>query len=114
MKIRHLRARLPDEEYMALRISADAVGLTLSEHVRNLILRDRQALNQEQFLAKIDARLTAMSRAPEAVSTGTEQLEPVLVEVLFLVRELVAERNVQVLGRVSSQLNTIYPQRKKL
>ena len=114
MKTRHLRARLPDDEYLALQTSADAVGLTLSEHVRNTILQDRQALTQDRFMAQLELRLNAISRAPVAVSTDAEKLEPLLVEVLFLIREVVAERNVQVIGRVSGQLNTLYPERKKL
>lgn len=113
MKDRHLRARLPEGEYLSIKIAADRSGLTLSEHVRCVLIRDRQALSQEQFLAKIETNLAGITHAPEAVSSGTE-LEPLLVEALFLIRELVADRNAQVLGRVAHQLNTLYPQRKKL
>lgn len=113
MKDRHLRARLPQAEYLDLKSAADGVGLTLSEHVRCVLLRDRQALGQEQFLAKIDARLAALPQAREADS-GNAALEPLVVELLFLIRELVAERNAQVLGRVGQQLNNLYPQRKKV
>lgn len=113
MKSHHLRARLPEDEYLALKISADVAGLTISEHVRNVILRDRLALSQEQFMSKIDTRLAAVSRASPTVSSDME-LEPMLVEVLLLIRELVAERNVQALSRTANQLNTLYPERKKL
>ena len=113
MKNRHLRARLPDDEYLLLKEAADKEGLTISEHVRNVFLRDRQALSQEQFMTKIDAKLTAIPLASVPVPTDTE-IEPLLVEALLLVRELVAERNAQVLGRVAHQLNTLYPKRKKL
>ena len=54
MKDRHLRARLPDDEYSTLKKDADAQGLTISALVRNIILCHRQALDQEQFLIKID------------------------------------------------------------
>jgi uncharacterized protein (DUF1778 family) len=113
MKDHHLRARLPGDEYQALKKDADGQGLTISEFVRNVILCHRQAVAQEQFLAQVGNTLAALSAAPAAAPTGTDS-EPLLAELLFLVRELVAERNAQVLGRVANQLNSLYPQRKKL
>jgi len=113
MKNRHLRARLPEEEYRALQAEADAAGLTLSEYVRTLFLRNRQALGQEQFLASIEAKLAVMPHATSAVSTGTE-LEPLVVESLLLIRELVSERNAQILGRIAHQMNLNFPERKKI
>jgi hypothetical protein len=113
MKTRHLRARLPDEEYRAIQVSADSAGLTLSEHVRNLILRDRQALSQEQLLVKIDAKLAAICQ-PFSGQKVSADLEPLIVESLLMIRELVAERNAQVLGRVAHQMNSNYPERKKI
>jgi hypothetical protein len=112
MKDCHLRARIPNDEYLNLKIAADRFGLTLSEYVRNVLLRDRQALTQEQFLIKIDAKLTTISQAPTKESSITE-LEPMLLEILLLSREIANERNAQILSRVGSQLNNIYPNRKK-
>lgn len=113
MKDRHLRARLPEIEYVKLKIDADEVGLTISEHVRCVLLRDRQALQQEDFLAKIDAKLACISPASEPQNPTTD-FEPLLVELLFLTRELVAERNAQLLGRVAHQINNLYPLRRKI
>lgn len=113
MKDRHLRARLPEIEYAKLKKDADAIGLTISEHVRCVLLRDRQAFQQEDFLAKIDVKLASISSVPELQNPAADS-EPLLVELLFLIRELVAERNAQVLGRVASQLNHLYPLRKKI
>lgn len=113
MKDRHLRARLPEIEYTKLKIDADAVGLTISEHVRCVLLRDRQAFQQEEFLTKIDAKFACFSPA-SAPQNSTTELEALLVELLFLTRELVAERNAQVLVRVANQLNQLYPMRKKI
>lgn len=107
MKDHHLRARLPRDEYLKLKANADAVGLTLSEYVRNVLMRDRQALEQEQFLAQVDARLAALSAAPAAPS-GSANQERLLVEVLLLVRELAADRNAQILARVAHQVNQRY------
>lgn len=113
MKDRHLRARLPEIEYTKLKTDADAVGLTISEHVRCVLQRDRHALEQEDFLAKIDAKLACISPVLEP-QNSTTNLEPLLVELLLLTRELVAERNAQVLGRVASQVNNLFPERKKI
>ena len=113
MKTRHLRARFPEDEYMALQLAADKEGLTLSEHVRNHFLRDRKALAQEQFLLKIDAKLLSFRQSSASMAPSLD-IEPLLAELLYLIRELVSERNVQVLGRVANQLNTLYPNRKKL
>jgi len=112
MKNRHLRARLPEDEYNALKIAADVAGLTISEHVRNVILRDQQAFNQKQLLAEIDGKFAALSIPPASTSTDTG-IEPLFAELLFLTRELAAERNAQLLGRVAHQVNTLYPNRKK-
>jgi hypothetical protein len=114
MKNRHLRARLPQEEYQPLKIAADRAGMTLSEYVRCVLVRDRQALEQEQFLAKIDARLSGVLRAPELKDLAGTELEPLLVETLLLIRELVSERNAQALSRVALQLNVLYPTRRKI
>lgn len=115
MKECHLRARLPGDEYLALKKAADEEGLTISEYVRNVFLRDRLALSQEMFLAKIDIMLASISQPPATVNTDSNaDLEPLIVESLFLVRELIAERNPQILGRIAQQLNNLYPERKKL
>lgn len=115
MKNRHLRARLPDDEYLKLQADADMAGLTVSEHVRCVLQRDRQALSQEKLLASIDARLNRISLPPSPMqSPSTTEIEPLLIEVLLLVRELVAERNAQVLGRVANHLNNQFPGRKKI
>lgn len=113
MKNHHLRARLPDDEYLKLKEDADAEGLTLSEHVRNALLRDRVSFSQEQFMARIDAKLAAIPQSSATADTEIN-LEPLVVETVLLIRELVAERNAQILGRIAHQLNVLYPERKKL
>lgn len=110
MKDRYLRARLPEIEYLDVKIAADRAGLTLSEHVRCVLVRDRQADGQENFLAKISAKLVGFTQPQESNSANTA-FEPLLVETLLLVRELVAERNAQILGRIAHQLNARYPNR---
>lgn len=104
MKDRHLRARLPEAEYLDLKVAADRAGLTLSEHVRNVLLRDRQALGQEQFLMRIEAKIVAPNAANGSADRSLK-LEKLLIEVLLLTRELAADRNAQILARVAQKLN---------
>jgi hypothetical protein len=103
MKDRFIRSRLPDDEYRLVKIAADRLGLTLSEHIRCVLVRDRQALSQEQFLAKIDSKLSALSPSL-ATGNGAVGIDRLLFEVLLLVREIAAERNAQILGRVAAQV----------
>lgn len=124
-KDQHLRARLPVDEKRKVVADADAAGLTTSEHVRCILLRDRQALSQEQllekqeqFLAEIDAKLAAIPQPVAAAKTESDtdantDLEPLVVEAVLLARELVAERNPQALARIAQHLNNLYPGRKK-
>lgn len=104
MKDHHLRARLPANEYSAVKSAADQAGLTLSEHVRCVLSRDRQVLEQEQFLKKIDSKFAALS-GTGAQTDRSLKLERLLIEVLLLTRELAADRNAQILARVSAKLN---------
>ena len=113
MKTKHLRARLPDSEYELVKVAADKLGLTISEHVRSVLASGRLAIAQEALLDRIDSHLL---HRPTAVNSTQEvqELEPFVVEILLLVRELVSERNAQILSRVSTQLNNSSPGRKRL
>ena len=113
MKNRHLRARLPEEEYRALKIAADRDSLTVSEYVRCVIARDQQVLDQKQLLTEIDKKLATVSRLPEPTSIRVDD-EPWFAELLLMTRELVADRNPQALSRINHQLNLTYPNRRKL
>ena len=113
MKNCFLKIRVDDALDKTLREEADKQGVTLSDLVRALLRRAGAALSQEQFLEKIDARLATMPQA-SAPENPAASLEPLLVEVLLLTRELAAERQAQALGRVGHQLNTLYPTRKKI
>lgn len=109
MKTRYLKARLPDPEYDALKTDADLAGLTISEHTRSALLRDRGAKTQANILALLEVRL---AQAPVAShGAAGADLEPLLTEVLLLAREIAAERNAQVLARVAQQLNHLFPKR---
>lgn len=113
MKNHFLKIRIDDALDQTLRIEADKLGITRSDLTRSLLRRACDALSQEQFLERIDAKLACISPASVPENPVADP-EPLLVELLLLTRELVAERNTQVLGRVAHQLNNLYPQRKKI
>ena len=98
MKIAILKARLAREEYEALRAQADAAGLTISEQVRVILARDRQAIGVETVLSQVQAMLPARAAHPD----------PLLVEVLWLLRELASERNAQALIKVGARLDAAF------
>ena len=104
MKTAILKARLSREEYEALRERADAAGLTLSEQVRAILARDRQAVGVEAALAQVRAMLPV----PGASLACAERPDPLLAEAVWLLRELAAERNAQVLTRITSKLDAAF------
>lgn len=106
MKNCHLRARLPEAEYATLKTAADESGLSISEYVRCVLVRDHQALGQVQFLEAIENKLSANSSITTQ-SDRTLKLERLLIEILMISRELAAERNAQILVRVSQKLKPI-------
>lgn len=112
MKTHYLKVRLDAAHAQTLKSEADALGMTVSEHVRLLLGRARHALDQAQFLGKLDDKLAAFPDAAAPPPGGTDH-EPAHAEVLLLLREIAADRNAQILSRVTQQLNARYPDRKK-
>lgn len=112
MKTKHLRARLPEAEYAAIKSDSDRNGLTISEHVRTVLAAHKLALSQEGLIGKIEGSIGRLTAG--GAGSASQTLEILIHEVLILIRELVADRNPQILTRVSAKLDYIYPQRKKL
>lgn len=106
MKLCQLKARLSVVEYRELKTCADAAGLSISEYVRTVLARERQALGIEDVLSEFRTMLAV----PKAESTPSHpgRPDPLLVEAVLLLRELVAERNPQLLGRVASKLDATF------
>lgn len=96
-----------------IRTEADRQGITRSEHIRLTLKRGQEAQNQMQFIAYLNTRLDACTPVSPPKNTNAD-IEPLIVELLLLTRELVAERNIQILGRIANQINNLYPLRKKL
>jgi len=109
---KYLKVALTPDQYADLSIRADRAGLTLADYVRTNLADTRQVIEVEEVLARIETKLAAPVVNPTTVTPGV--LEPLLVENLLLVRELVAERNAQVLTRVAQQLNSRYPGRTRV
>jgi len=105
-----LRARVDAESYARIRADADTAGLTIAEHVRCVIERDRELRRRETLVLAAEERLRAGASRRDA---GSTDVEPLLIELRLLLRELIAERNPQILARVSEQLNHMYPNRRK-
>jgi hypothetical protein len=110
MKDQFLRVRLDAESYARVRAEADAAGLTIAEHVRCMVDRDRDLRRRETLVLAAEDRLIARPLGPDVSASN---VEPILMETLMLLREFVAERNAQILARVSVQLNHMYPNRRK-
>ncbi|MGV3582860.1 MAG: plasmid mobilization protein [Methylophilus sp.] len=102
-----LKVAVTPDEYAKLSIEADKQGLTLSAYVRNQLTNKQQAVDAEQALARIEAKL-------QPAKGASTELEPLLVESVLLIRELVAEKNPQALPRVANRLNTQYPERRDI
>ena len=109
MRAHYLKVRLTADEERALARSAGDQGLTVSEFVRALLAREREALTLDATLARIEARLAAppVSAVPAAPAPTTAHLERQLLELLLLTREVAAERNPQILPRVTQKLNAL-------
>jgi hypothetical protein len=111
-KLYHLKARLTQAEYQALVARADAAGLTISEYARTVLARDRERVDIEAVLADMRAQLASAAQASAAAAATTPAAlhspDPLLVEIVWLLRELAAERNAQALARVTSKLDSAY------
>lgn len=100
MKDKYLRARLSIREYAQLRSLADAAGLTLSDFLRTRILQEAERLNVELAIGQIKEML-----AENQLSESSLDHNQLLVEAVFLLRELIAERSPQTLSIVGRKLD---------
>lgn len=103
---RYAKTRLSIAEYVALCARADECGMTVSEYLRKLVENQHEQLDIRAVIQQLEAKLVAQ---PVAEPGDTEVL---LVEVLFLVRELVAVRNAQALSQVAQRVRALYPERR--
>lgn len=107
---RYLKVRVNSDEYKTTMEHASMAGLNMSEFIRTVLDANKQAATIDTILQRLEERL------PEKSNNLLEKSEPdlLLVEVLFLVREIVAERNAQILARTAQRLDVMYPRRIKL
>ncbi len=102
-----LKVAVTPDEYAKLSIEADKQGLTLSAYIRNQLANKQQAIEAVSALARIEAKLL-----PTRESSA--QLEPLIVESLLLIRELISDKNPQAFGRIANKLNSMYPDRSEV
>lgn len=102
---KYLKVGLSPDDYANISIAADTQGLTVSAYVRKQLADRLQVVTTEQALSRIESKL-------QPAKVASTELEPLLVECLLLIRELVADRNPQILPRVASRLNIQYPERR--
>lgn len=111
-KLYHLKARLTQAEYQALVARADAAGLTISEYARAVLARDRERADIDTVLADMRAQLANAAQVSAATAATTQGAlqgpDPLMVEAIWLLRELAAERNAQVLSRLASKLDAAF------
>lgn len=100
IKSSYVRARMPDRLLKRIKHMADAEGLSVSEQTRRMLERESDVIATEDALKRIEEALARLS-AP-----AIDLDRSVLVEILFLVRELAADRNAQILFRVNQKLDS--------
>lgn len=106
----YLKVRMNADDYKSTKERASEAGLNMSEFVRTVLDANEQASTVNTILQRIEENLPSNSNNLLEKS----EHDPLLVEVLFLVREIVAERNAQILARIAQRLDVMYPWRDKL
>ncbi len=97
-----IKVRVSEREHADLRRRADARGVTVSEHVREVVAAVHESLDVNRAIAEMRAaidRLVADTSVKR--QSGDEGRE---LEVLLLLRELAAARDAQILNRVRAQV----------
>lgn len=86
------------EEYLGICQRADVEGLTLAGYVRTALARDAERQTIEQTMAAIRAALPSR----QAAAAGNS--EPILQELLQLVRLLASHANPQAAARITAAI----------
>ncbi|MFM0354121.1 hypothetical protein PQR12_11595 [Paraburkholderia nemoris] len=103
---RFVKVRLSPAEYADVRTRADFDGLTMCEHIRQQLLAVHEQLDLRAELAALRGHI-ATPHKPAG--------EEFAAEAVLLLRELLAGRDAQALGRVGQRLDSLYSnQRRKL
>lgn len=102
MRYRYLKVAISPLLYAALQREADRLGITLAELIRQRLGTVEETIDIVLALTRIDEKLAApvASQAPAMPA----EMARALVETLLLTRELVADRNPQIIARVAQQL----------
>lgn len=105
---RFVKVRLSPKEYGEVARRADGAGVTLCEHIRQQVLSVHAQLD---MTAELSSLRTLVAIPSKSEPSG----ELFAAEALLLLRELVAGRDAQILGRVAQRLDAIYStERRKI
>lgn len=105
-KSKWAKTRLTAPEFAALRVRADAAGLTVSEYLRAAVLEDRSRFDVQSALHSLEQRLRGVA--------GAGAIEVLLVEAVLLGREALARHNAQALSQIQAKLDARFPGRERL
>jgi hypothetical protein len=98
IKNRFIKIRFSPDEYLDITRKADRLGLNRCDYIRNQLHAVHKQLDLREELQAL--RALAENRLD---SLATSQQEPI-AETLLMVRELLASRDPQAIGRVKAQL----------
>ena len=106
---RFVKVRLSPKEYGEVARRADGAGVTLCEQIRQQVLTVHAQLDMQAELSS----LRTLFAIPSTSDQPTGEL--FAAEALLLLRELVAGRDTQTLGRVAQRLDALYStERRKI
>lgn len=109
MKSNFLKVRMLAVTYQRLKDRAAEAGKPISTFANALLEEENTILKTAIQLTDIQSQLqelAAMFAIMSLPKADEERINPALIEILLIVRELALERNAQILSRVSSQIKT--------
>lgn len=109
MKSNFLKVRMLAVTYQRLKDRAAEAGKPVSTFANALLEEESSILKTAIQLTDIQSQLQELAAMVAIMSlpkADEERINPALIEILLIVRELALERNAQILSRVSSQIKT--------
>jgi len=106
---RHATLRIPQNLYQEIKEEALQFGISISETIIRRLEQYRSLIQKQNGYEKIIEKLESISSLPRENSISTtKKLDPVALEILYLLRELIAERSPQILKRVREKMERLF------
>ncbi len=104
--------RVPREFHREIKESAAQNGIPLSQEIKNRLLLYEESLKENSLLERIEKILPASLSDQESYSASPY---PLIVETVLLLRELILQRDSQILRKIDAELDQLFsPDRKKI